>query len=153
MNETQNPRSAVPSPKSWQLHFEVPIAPCGKARARATKNRHYTPLETKAAQRIIANVARREMRIKNMGPMWEGPVALTIFAWFKTDEKEKHYTSADCKPDWDNIGKLVSDALTGVAWKDDCQVSRGMVEKYFGPKDEICVRVRGAWGDYAGVLP
>ena len=34
------------------------------------------------------------------------------------------------KPDWDNIGKLVSDALNGLAWKDDSQVVKADISKW-----------------------
>ena len=34
------------------------------------------------------------------------------------------------KPDWDNIGKLVSDALNGYAWKDDCQIVSAHINKW-----------------------
>ena len=139
MNETQNPRSAVPSPKSWQLHFEVPIAPCGKARARATKNRHYTPLETKAAQRTIANVARREMRLRGLEKL-DCPVSLYVVACFKNHEKLHEY--AMCKPDWDNIGKLVSDALNDVAWNDDCQVVDANILKQYDLFDRFYIVVK-----------
>ena len=40
------------------------------------------------------------------------------------------------KPDRDNLDKAVLDALTGIAWIDDCQVHAGCIEKWFAAKDE-----------------
>ena len=49
------------------------------------------------------------------------------------------------KPDWDNIGKAVCDALNGVAYKDDSQASIGSVEKLprtpYGGKHRATVRI------------
>jgi Holliday junction resolvase RusA-like endonuclease len=41
---------------------------------------------------------------------------------------------ADPRSDWDNIGKLVSDALNGVFWEDDRQVIDARVMKLPCPK-------------------
>lgn len=41
------------------------------------------------------------------------------------------------KPDWDNIGKVVCDALNGVAWLDDSQVVDARVRKRFAEGDEV----------------
>ena len=40
------------------------------------------------------------------------------------------------KPDWDNIGKAVCDALNGVAWKDDAQVIDARVRKRYADDED-----------------
>lgn len=40
------------------------------------------------------------------------------------------------KPDRDNLDKAVLDALSGIIWKDDAQVSRGWIEKRVADGDE-----------------
>ena len=35
------------------------------------------------------------------------------------------------KPDWDNIGKIVCDALNGVAYHDDAQITYSVVKKRY----------------------
>ena len=43
------------------------------------------------------------------------------------------------KPDWDNIGKIVSDSLNQIAYKDDAQVVSVNFEKFYGEKPYIKV--------------
>lgn len=46
------------------------------------------------------------------------------------------------KPDWDNIGKLVSDALNGVAYDDDKSVVEASVRKFYSdrPRTQITIQ-------------
>lgn len=43
------------------------------------------------------------------------------------------------KPDWDNIGKLVADALNGIAYDDDKCIVDAQVRKFYSeqPRTEI----------------
>ena len=43
------------------------------------------------------------------------------------------------KPDWDNLGKLISDALNGVAYDDDKCVVDARVRKFYS--DRPCTQV------------
>jgi Holliday junction resolvase RusA-like endonuclease len=45
------------------------------------------------------------------------------------------------KPDWDNLGKVVSDALNGIAWKDDAQVCWANVKKVYGEQPLLQVTI------------
>ena len=127
----------------WELKIEIPNTPCGKARARATKGHHYTPLDTRAAQRTIGNVARREMRMKGL-QMFAAhvPVRIIVNAHFKGDDFSISYTTR--KPDLDNIAKLVCDALNGVAFVDDKQVSSIRIEKFSSNLDGLFIIVKQA---------
>jgi len=46
------------------------------------------------------------------------------------------------KPDVDNYVKLLFDALTGIAWVDDAQVTDLHVTKRFGERDEVVISIR-----------
>ena len=46
------------------------------------------------------------------------------------------------KPDVDNYVKLLFDALTGIAWQDDAQVTDLHVTKRFGDRDEVVISIR-----------
>ena len=50
------------------------------------------------------------------------------------------YFKGKALSDWDNLGKLVSDALNGMVWKDDRQVTMATVEKFAqdpNPRTEV----------------
>jgi len=46
------------------------------------------------------------------------------------------------RPDFDNLCKGCSDALTGVLWEDDGLIAKALVEKIYGSVDGIVVTVR-----------
>lgn len=81
----------------------------------------------------------------------EGPMALEVAAFYappkslcKKRTPVRRGTPKGTKPDWDNIGKIVSDALNGVAWIDDSQVARATVTKCYAAQGEagyVLVRV------------
>jgi Holliday junction resolvase RusA-like endonuclease len=68
---------------------------------------------------------------------YTGPVQLQVTALRqkpKAAPKTKR-TWPTGRPDWDNLGKLVSDALNGIVYRDDSQVCRAYVEKdYTSPE-------------------
>ena len=45
------------------------------------------------------------------------------------------------KPDWDNIGKLVADALNGIAYDDDKCIVDAQVRKFYSdqPRTDIII--------------
>ena len=45
------------------------------------------------------------------------------------------------KPDIDNIVKIVLDALNKMAFKDDNQITKLEVEKFYSEKEKIFVRI------------
>lgn len=46
------------------------------------------------------------------------------------------------KPDWDNIGKVVTDSLNQVAYRDDAQVVDAQVRKFFSEKPRLEVTIQ-----------
>lgn len=134
-------------PLNEGLTFTVEGTPVGKSRPRVTKNGTYTPKKTKQYERLIAWTFRSKYpRFKPC----KGPVFMTVIAYFpipknttkKLREKmEREEVFRTKKPDWDNIGKIVSDALNGIAWEDDNQVM-GRVIKLYSPRPRIEVYIR-----------
>lgn len=46
------------------------------------------------------------------------------------------------KPDWDNIGKVVTDSLNQVAYRDDAQVVDAQVRKFFSEQPRLEVTIQ-----------
>ena len=96
--------------------------PVPKARARVTKHGAYTPQKTKDAEAVIG--------YKCHGKKLEGEVRLLVDAYFKIPKKTSKANRELMvsgkirpvkRPDWDNIGKLVSDAMNNIKYSDDSQ--------------------------------
>lgn len=130
------------------IRFSVPGAPVAKARPRFTKNGHaYTPDKTRSYEAIVKLCAMKAMKGKKL---LTGAISLSVTAFFPIP---KYFTKAirdkamsgglwhQKKPDWDNVGKIVSDALNGVVFSDDAKVSRAIVEKRYSefPRVEVSV--------------
>jgi Holliday junction resolvase RusA-like endonuclease len=107
------------------ISFFVNMVPVAKARARVTRKGTYTPKKTEDAERLIAWECKKAMA--GAKPL-EGPVKLIFTAFFPIPKSWPKKKQAEArwhvvKPDSDNIEKLLKDALTHIAWKDDCQVA------------------------------
>lgn len=113
-----------------------------------TRSGHaYTPERTVNYESRLALEAQRVMGSQ---PLFEGPLIVDVVAVMPIAEsKPKKWKAAALsgeivptkKPDWDNFGKIL-DALNMVVWIDDAQIFRGTVEKFYGDKPMLAVRVR-----------
>ena len=124
--------------------FEVPGTPVGKARPRITRFGAYTPEKTIVAEDTI----RREYAAAYKGFMFgeKSQLYMVVNAHFPVPQSASAKTKKHMmcgvlrptkKPDWDNIGKLVSDALNGVAYYDDKQIVECMVRKFYSDRPRI----------------
>lgn len=131
--------------------FTIPGNPKGKARPRVNTNTHraYTPESTKQYEQTVkysyldAYPAGR--RIHN------GPCSVEITACFPVpaswNRKKREMALAgllepETKPDCDNIAKAVLDALNGLAYKDDSQVTELTVRKCYEKQGCVWVRIK-----------
>lgn len=133
------------------VDFTVYGEPRGKARPRVVRNRNgrtraYTPQRTKDYESEIRNAYISAAR----GEIFQGAVAVTIIAVMMMSKsiskkaRDKMLLSKILptkKPDADNIAKVVCDALNGVAYRDDAQVSLLFVKKRYGDVPGINVRI------------
>jgi len=115
----------------------IPGNPVPLARARVSTRggfpRMYDPPKNKEAKEAIAIMARREMG--SLPPM-KGPLLIhTRFYLQKPKGKIRvnstPYPQPDCKPDLDNLVKLVLDALNGITYEDDAQCVQISATKYW----------------------
>jgi Holliday junction resolvase RusA-like endonuclease len=132
-----------------QLQFIVPGEPQGKGRPRFGNGRTYTPAKTVAYEQLIARTAAEAMR--------HLPYELTDLPCYvrvdvykgvpKSWSKAKRARALDGqeipgKPDLDNVAKGVLDAMNGVAYIDDTQVVRLLVQKQYSLEPRLVVTVK-----------
>jgi crossover junction endodeoxyribonuclease RusA len=126
--------------------FTVSGAPVPQPRPRILKNGHrYTPDNGIHGYRERIALAARAA---GASPTTHAPVTLVIDLVF--ERPRSHFlangqlnprTALPVPPgDCSNYQKGVEDSLNGVAWVDDRQVAKTVVEKRYGP--EACTRVQ-----------
>ena len=107
--------------------FQVIGKPRGKARPRfdGRHKRTFTPASTADYERLV-----RQAYISSGGYLLSetAPIKILIVAQFKKAVSSKK-DAPTMKPDWDNIGKAVCDALNGIAYRDDSQIVHSEVMK------------------------
>jgi Holliday junction resolvase RusA-like endonuclease len=128
--------------------FTVPGLPRGQGRPRFARIgnhvRAYDPAESREWKARVA-LAAQAAGVR----MIEGPVAIGIVVYLARPKRLMRKRDpegpilATCKPDWDNLGKGVSDALNGIAYADDAQIAWASVAKAYHHKGGYpCTRVK-----------
>lgn len=130
------------------LTFTVPGDPVPQPRPRVSTRggfaRAYVP--AKHPVHAYRDAVAAAARAAGAGVHGE-PVSVVIdFVW---ERPKSHLRKSGVKPnapvlprpDLDNTTKAVLDSLNGVAWEDDSQVQRLVVEKSYGPEARTTVRI------------
>lgn len=129
----------------------VPGEPVGKGRPRVTvRGGHahgYTPAKTAQYERAV----RQAYNLSYCGAdALTTPVELQITAYMPIPESWPRSKKAAAlaevilptvKPDADNIGKIICDALNGVAYQDDKQIIALKVKKLYGAWPHVDVEI------------
>ncbi|MBR2744992.1 MAG: RusA family crossover junction endodeoxyribonuclease [Clostridia bacterium] len=129
--------------------FEVPGKIVGKGRPRLNTytGSVYTPTKTKDYETLVEQYFL--LKYPRFKP-FEGRVQVDISAFFevpksaKKSEKElmlENKINPTKKPDIDNIVKIILDAMNGIAFKDDIQITKLSVEKTYSEKESIKVKI------------
>ena len=125
--------------------FFIPGKPRGKERPRHTRQGvTYTPQKTKNYEEMVRYCFKN--KYANAVPIAEKtPVAAFLIAYYK---QPKRFTKAEkaavidgvlfptAKPDSDNIAKIILDSLNKLAFNDDNQIVKLIVEKRYAICDE-----------------
>ena len=137
------------------VQFFVPGKPIGKQRPKfnkRTKNT-YTPKETRDYEALVKQCYMQKYRDKEPIPA-KTPVEVEIYAYFKIPKSmpkkqvkliENNKLFPTVKPDSDNISKIILDALNGVAYYDDNQVTDLTIYKQYATTNEkvgVVVNIR-----------
>lgn len=149
--------------KKLSLLFRVNGMPQGKGRSRSTKSgHHYTPKKTREYEREIREAATKAVLVQGWPKADKDvPLRVNIRAVFPVPaswSREKRALAHEgeiyptVKPDGDNIGKAVCDAMNEVVYRDDAQVVSLTVDKrycYSGetPHVTVFVEVMPSWSE------
>ena len=132
-----------------KIKFVVPGRPQEKQRAKWSRTRMYSPIQTVNYETYV-----KEMFVisyPDFVPL-EGPLKMTITAYLmipKSTSKKRaklmteRIIIPEKKPDWDNLGKIVSDALEGFAYKCDGQIATGIVYKRYSNQPRLEIEIEG----------
>lgn len=129
--------------------FEVPGKIVGKGRPRLNTytGTVYTPTRTKDYESLMQQYFL--LKYPKYKP-FEGRVKVEISASFEVPKAAKkadkelmlnNQLNPTKKPDIDNIVKIVLDAMNGIAFKDDIQITKLDVEKVYSTKESIQVKI------------
>lgn len=136
-----------------KITFEVPGNPQGKGRARAFRRGnfigHYTPENTANYENLI-KVCYIKAVEKLAQKMTEKPLKISITAVFdipqsysrtKAQQALEGQTKPSKKPDCDNIGKVVADALNQIAYPDDKNIVEMFIKKQYGKEPKLIIEI------------
>lgn len=134
----------------------IPGEPTGKSRPKFNRKigKAYTPAKTKSYEKMVREIYRNAYG--NAIFPKDAPLDLRIAAFLevpKSDSLKDRMQKlmgvirpTKC-PDWDNIGKIVSDALNKVAYHDDAQIVDSQIRKFYSdnPRVEILIKYAGGY--------
>lgn len=138
--------------ESATVAFVIPGTPVGKGRPKFARRGNfvstYTPEKTASYENLVKVKAEEAMKGR---PAIDGAVAVTIWLWVTPpvswSQKKKRAALAGeiyptTKPDWDNVGKGICDAMNEIVFKDDKQIVDARVTKRYGQVARAAVEVR-----------
>ena len=129
------------------IDFIVPGPPVAKGRPRVGKYGTYTPDKTVNYENLVQFSYLEKYK---QAHLLEGPLKLTIDFDFpipkSTSKKNRELMllgeiRPTKKPDLDNCMKIITDALNGIAYKDDSQIVVAALSKFYSEDPRACVRI------------
>ena len=114
------------------MRFEVQAEPRPQPRPRFARGRAYEPATIKAFKAAVRSAAQAAMSGRP-----PSSTAVTVTLKFR----RKFETTSRRFGDADNLAKAVLDALAGVVFTDDSQITRLLVEKEKSPVPSVIVTV------------
>jgi Holliday junction resolvase RusA-like endonuclease len=129
------------------IKLTIPGQPCAKQRPRVMKGFTYTPTKTVNYETFVKELYIMEHYTKQL----EGALQMTVKAYFKIPKSQSQKNRwlmrtgeirPTKKPDWDNVGKIISDALNGLAYHDDSQIVSATIEKRYSLEPRVEVEIQ-----------
>ena len=132
------------------MKFTVYIEPVAKARARTVvhhgKVHSFTPRKTEKAEWAIRQAFLGFYSFRP--PITDAPVKIeATFFLSRPKTLPKRKTMPVTRPDWDNYGKLVADALNRYAYVDDSNITTAIIKKRYGSPPRIDIEITEDLGE------
>lgn len=130
----------------------------GRPRFIRATGRAYTDSKTRSYESHLRLAAQDAMGAKK--PI-EGPVTLSVSVHLPVPRSwtQKKRAAAllglvapTSRPDWDNYGKLSSDALNEIVFRDDSQIVEAVVRKRYSDRPRLKIEVREITGEASNVV-
>lgn len=131
-----------------KIRFTIPGEPCAKGRPRHTKRGHvYTPAKTAAYENLVKLAYQAQI---SPHAQLDGNLSMTVWAFFQIPKSSSKRKAEDMRagrirptkrPDADNVGKIVADALNGIAYGDDACIVDMTIRKYYADKPHVVVEI------------
>lgn len=125
--------------------------PRGKERPKFSTVCGHVTARTPENTVLYENLVKTEYRIQS-GVRFadDAMLSVRIFAFLsvpRSASQKKHLAMIDRlirptrKPDFDNIGKTICDALNGIAYRDDAQIVDALVRKFYSDTPRVIVEI------------
>ena len=132
------------------INFVVPGRPQPKERPRVTRSGYsFTPPRTKEYEALVIEEAKKSETLPQ-SPIEDKPLKMIIWcmmpipsSWSKKKQEQARRGELlpAKRPDIDNLGKIIMDALNGVAYKDDSQIVQLVINKRYSDEPMIDVLI------------
>jgi len=135
-----------------KISFTVFGEPQGKGRPRFARRGGYTVTYTPKKTASYEEKIKNEYMVQCNGVRFDDntDLEMSVIAYFKIPSSVNKITKSDMlewkkfprkKPDVDNILKIVADGLNGVAYKDDVQIIKASVRKYYSAEPRVEIEI------------
>lgn len=138
-----------------ELTLTIPGEPCAQGRPRFSTHggfvKAYDPEKSRNYKAYVKMCAIKSMQEQGL-TLTEKALSIEVRAFMSIpSSKSKKFKQAAVlgierptkKPDVDNIFKCVTDAMSGIAYKDDKQIVAATVNKWYAevPRVEVLIRI------------
>lgn len=134
-----------------EIRFTIPGEPVPQGRPRATSRGGFTRMYDPPASREYKKLVKIYASKNRPDKLLEGYVevemhiykrSLKSFSKRKQEEAEQGKLRPKTKPDADNYAKGILDAMKGIIWQDDGQVTDLIARKYYSERPRVEVAIR-----------